>query len=90
VNHDENNKDNDSYSNNGNTTSWIVARSEEEARRKAKERYGDVVSIQQDEDVLDTWFSSAIIPFATLGWPKDVSPYYFTLSFIIAYEIWQI
>jgi len=89
VNHGENNKDNDdhddAYSNNGNITSWIVARSEEEAYRQARDKYGDVVSIQQDHDVLDTWFSSAIIPFAILGWPEHVSPYYFTWFFIIVY-----
>jgi len=89
VNHGENNKDNDdhddAYSNNGNITSWIVARSEEEAHRQARDKYGDVVSIQQDHDVLDTWFSSAIIPFAILGWPEHVSPYYFTRFFIIVH-----
>ncbi|HUE80395.1 MAG TPA: valine--tRNA ligase [Sphingomicrobium sp.] len=44
----------------------FVAESEEEARREAGER-----SLRQDEDVLDTWFSSALWPFATLGWPEE-------------------
>jgi len=44
-----------------------VARSLEEARRQA----GDGVLLSQDEDVLDTWFSSALWPFSTLGWPEE-------------------
>ncbi|MCW2365577.1 valyl-tRNA synthetase [Sphingobium sp. B7D2B] len=35
---------------------------------------GDFVSLHRDPDVLDTWFSSALWPFATLGWPEDASP----------------
>jgi valyl-tRNA synthetase len=44
----------------------FVAESEAEARAQAGER-----SLRQDEDVLDTWFSSALWPFATLGWPDQ-------------------
>src|SRR4029079_13925218 len=44
----------------------IVARSEEEARAKA-----GTSELTQDPDVLDTWFSSALWPFSTLGWPTD-------------------
>lgn len=51
---------------------YIVARSQEEALVKAREKYGRDVEIYQDPDVLDTWFSSALWPFSTLGWP-DVS-----------------
>ncbi|XP_012528104.2 valine--tRNA ligase, mitochondrial isoform X3 [Monomorium pharaonis] len=68
-----------STNNNNSATSWIVARSEEEARCRAREKYGDTVSLQQDPDVLDTWFSSTIVPFTTLGWPKntkDMAKYY--------------
>ncbi len=47
-----------------------VARSEKEVREKYK--LDDSVKLSQDEDVLDTWFSSALWPFSTLGWPaKD-------------------
>ena len=46
-----------------------VGRSEAEARRKAN--LGDEVALTQDEDVLDTWFSSALWTFATLGWPDE-------------------
>ncbi|XP_071563065.1 valine--tRNA ligase, mitochondrial isoform X1 [Temnothorax nylanderi] len=63
--------DSDIFSTSSNsTTSWIVARSEEEARSRVREKYGDTVSLRQDPDVLDTWFSSTIVPFATLGWPE--------------------
>ncbi|OAY68306.1 Valine--tRNA ligase, chloroplastic/mitochondrial 2 [Ananas comosus] len=48
---------------------YIVARSPEEALVKAQEKYGKSVEIYQDPDVLDTWFSSALWPFSTLGWP---------------------
>ncbi|KAK8458926.1 hypothetical protein SEVIR_2G046000v4 [Setaria viridis] len=48
---------------------YIVARTEEEALAKAQEKYGKSVEIYQDPDVLDTWFSSGLWPFSTLGWP---------------------
>ncbi|KAK1270740.1 Valine--tRNA ligase [Acorus gramineus] len=51
---------------------YIVARSTAEALEKAHEKYGKSVEIYQDPDVLDTWFSSGLWPFSTLGWP-DVS-----------------
>ncbi|KAM0944135.1 putative valine--tRNA ligase [Dioscorea sansibarensis] len=51
---------------------YIVARNSEEAHAKAREKYGKSVEIYQDPDVLDTWFSSGLWPFSTLGWP-DVS-----------------
>ena len=47
-----------------------VARSEQEARAAARARLGRDVELRQDEDVLDTWFSSALWPFSTLGWPE--------------------
>ena len=46
-----------------------VGRTEEEVR--AKHSLGDDVTLSQDNDVLDTWFSSALWPFATMGWPKE-------------------
>lgn len=51
---------------------YVVARDADEALQKAQEQYGKNVEIYQDPDVLDTWFSSALWPFSTLGWP-DVS-----------------
>ena len=43
----------------------------DEAEVRAKYKLGDDVALRQDEDVLDTWFSSALWPFATMGWPKE-------------------
>jgi valyl-tRNA synthetase len=39
------------------------------ARRAARRHYGSASALTRDEDVLDTWFSSALWPFSTLGWP---------------------
>lgn len=51
---------------------FIVARNEREARQKALEKYGDRgLVLEQDPDVLDTWFSSGLWPFATMGWPNE-------------------
>jgi valyl-tRNA synthetase len=49
----------------------IVAESEEDARRATRERGIDPAALRQETDVLDTWFSSALWPFATLGWPEE-------------------
>ena len=45
--------------------------SEAEAAAAAKQHYGKDVPLRRDEDVLDTWFSSALWPFSTLGWPEQ-------------------
>jgi len=50
---------------------FIVARSESDAYKIAREKYGEHVQLSQDEDVLDTWFSSGLWPFATVGWPNE-------------------
>jgi valyl-tRNA synthetase len=54
---------------------WIVARSEKEALAKAFENFPKVsqskISLKQDPDVLDTWFSSGIFPFSVMGWPEE-------------------
>ncbi|MBX3593844.1 valine--tRNA ligase [Sphingomonas sp.] len=50
--------------------SVFVAETQEEAQAQA----GQGVALKRDEDVLDTWFSSALWPFATLGWPEDGDP----------------
>ncbi|CAI0450935.1 unnamed protein product [Linum tenue] len=52
---------------------YIVAHNEVEALGKARGKYGEDVEIYQDSDVLDTWFSSALWPFSTLGWPDESS-----------------
>jgi len=48
----------------------FVALTEEEAQAQA----GPGVELKQDPDVLDTWFSSALWPFATMGWPEETDP----------------
>jgi len=52
---------------------WVSGRNVEEAREKAAKKFNvslDKISLEQDPDVLDTWFSSALFPFSTMGWPK--------------------
>ncbi len=71
------------YDNNGNI---FVANSEEEAQTQA----GEGVKIRQDEDVLDTWFSSALWPFSTLGWPEktpDLARFYPTDVLVTGFDI---
>ena len=50
-----------------------VARSEAEAQAQARAQLGREVRLTRDEDVLDTWFSSALWPFSTLGWPDPTA-----------------
>ncbi|PGG98954.1 valine-tRNA ligase [Helicocarpus griseus UAMH5409] len=50
---------------------WVVGRTEAEAQKKAEEKFpGKKFSLKRDPDVLDTWFSSGLWPFSTLGWPN--------------------
>ncbi|KAJ3222101.1 hypothetical protein HK099_002716, partial [Clydaea vesicula] len=50
---------------------WISGRTHEEALQNAQEKFpGKNITLSQDPDVLDTWFSAALWPFATLGWPE--------------------
>ncbi|SFK58429.1 valine--tRNA ligase [Falsiroseomonas stagni] len=51
----------------------FVAKTEEEAQALAREKFGRDVTLVRDEDVLDTWFSSALWPFSTLGWPDKTA-----------------
>eukprot|EP00607_Mallomonas_marina_P004904 CAMPEP_0182437452 /NCGR_PEP_ID=MMETSP1167-20130531/85058_1 /TAXON_ID=2988 /ORGANISM="Mallomonas Sp, Strain CCMP3275" /LENGTH=632 /DNA_ID=CAMNT_0024630381 /DNA_START=416 /DNA_END=2311 /DNA_ORIENTATION=- len=65
-----------------NSDRWVVGRSEEEARERGAVRLGLLKSeleLFQDDDVLDTWFSSGIFPFSVFGWPnntKDLEAFY--------------
>jgi valyl-tRNA synthetase len=57
----------------------FVEETEEAAHAAALQHYGKPVSLTRDEDVLDTWFSSALWPFSTLGWPEktpELARYY--------------
>jgi valyl-tRNA synthetase len=59
----------------------FVAHNEQQAHKKAGDHYGNEVELKQDKDVLDTWFSSALWPFSTLGWPsetRDLEKFYTT------------
>jgi valyl-tRNA synthetase len=51
----------------------FVEMTEEAASAAATSHYGKAVDLRRDEDVLDTWFSSALWPFSTLGWPEDTA-----------------
>jgi valyl-tRNA synthetase len=69
---------------------FFVAETAEEAARAAREHYGRDEALRQDEDVLDTWFSSALWPFSTLGWPEktsDLERFYPTHTLITGFDI---
>ncbi|MFS8796683.1 valine--tRNA ligase [Synechococcus sp. R70.1] len=70
---------------------FVVARNEEEAWTKAREKFGpEVERLERDPDVLDTWFSSALWPFSTLGWPdetEDFKRYYPTSLMSTGFDI---
>ncbi len=68
----------------------FVAMDEEEARTLARAHYGKDVELRQDEDVLDTWFSSALWPFSVMGWPEktsDLETFYPTDLLITGFDI---
>src|SRR5258708_4509908 len=57
----------------------FVAESEKEAAQEAAAKFGAEVPLRRDDDVLDTWFSSGLWPFSTLGWPEktpELARYY--------------
>lgn len=71
-------------------TPFIVANSEMEALEQAKAKYGDRCQLEQDPDVLDTWFSSGLWPFSTMGWPdqtKDLATYYPNATLVTGFDI---
>ncbi|MDO8977493.1 valine--tRNA ligase [Reyranella sp.] len=68
----------------------FVALSEEEANQEARAHYGKEVALERDPDVLDTWFSSALWPFSTLGWPDqtpELAKYYPTSTLVTGWDI---
>jgi valyl-tRNA synthetase len=70
--------------------SIYVAASEAEARAQAMAKHGKEVALTQDEDVLDTWFSSALWPFSTLGWPAqtaELKAFYPTSVLVTGFDI---
>jgi valyl-tRNA synthetase len=67
-----------------------VARNQAEALQKARERHARDVVLRQDEDVLDTWFSSGLWPFSTLGWPDrtpELQRFYPTDVLVTGFDI---
>ncbi|MDJ0707143.1 MAG: valine--tRNA ligase [Leptolyngbyaceae cyanobacterium MO_188.B28] len=72
-------------------TPFVVALNEADARSKAEERFGPEVQLVQDPDVLDTWFSSGLWPFSTMGWPDqsvtDFNRYYPTTTLVTGFDI---
>ncbi len=71
-------------------TPFIVADNEQEALEQAKQQYGDNIQLEQDPDVLDTWFSAGLWPFSTLGWPEstaDLNTYYPTSTLVTGFDI---
>jgi valyl-tRNA synthetase len=68
----------------------FVAATEQEAVAEAQAHYGRAVSLKRDGDVLDTWFSSALWPFSTLGWPDqtpELRRYYPTNVLVTGFDI---
>ncbi|MGE0741800.1 MAG: valine--tRNA ligase [Hyphomonadaceae bacterium] len=68
----------------------FVEESEGAAKSAARKHYGKDVALRQDEDVLDTWFSSGLWPFSTLGWPDktpELKKFYPTSTLITAHDI---
>ncbi len=68
----------------------FVETNKQEAETAAELHYGKKVTLDQDEDVLDTWFSSALWPFSTLGWPENTSElkkYYPTDVLVTGFDI---
>jgi valyl-tRNA synthetase len=68
----------------------FVAMDETEAHALAERHFGRSVELRREEDVLDTWFSSALWPFSTLGWPErtpELARFYPTDVLVTAYDI---
>ena len=68
----------------------FVAETEADAKGQAKQHYGKDEPLKRDEDVLDTWFSSGLGPFSTLGWPDktpELARYYPTDVLVTGFDI---
>ena len=71
-------------------TPFVVALDEAEAQAKAVAQFGAGVRLERDPDVLDTWFSSGLWPFSTMGWPADTADlarYYPTTTLVTGFDI---
>ena len=68
----------------------FVAHTEAKAYEQAKAKFGEDVTLERDPDVLDTWFSSGLWPFSTLGWPEqtqDFETFYPTSVLVTGFDI---
>ncbi len=68
----------------------FVAETLDEAKEFSKKNYGEDVVLTREKDVLDTWFSSALWPFSTLGWPEEtieLKNYYPTSTLVTGFDI---
>jgi len=68
----------------------FVEMTEAEALKAAEKHYGKQTALKRDDDVLDTWFSSALWPFSTLGWPektRELERYYPTDVLVTGFDI---
>ncbi|HCK83980.1 MAG TPA: valine--tRNA ligase, partial [Hyphomonadaceae bacterium] len=68
----------------------FVEATEAAAKNSARKHYGHEEVLRQDEDVLDTWFSSGLWPFSTLGWPEktaELKRFYPTSTLVTAHDI---
>ena len=68
----------------------FVEETETAAKAAALEHYGHEEPLRQDEDVLDTWFSSGLWPFSTMGWPEktsDLARFYPTSTLVTGFDI---
>lgn len=68
----------------------FVEETEEEALAAAREKFGEDIALRQDSDVLDTWFSSAMWPYSTMGWPEKeggLDKYYPNATLITGFDI---
>jgi len=68
----------------------FVALDESEAQAEAEKHYGKRTTLKRDEDVLDTWFSSGLWPFSTLGWPEEtgeLNRFYPTNTLVTGFDI---
>ncbi len=71
-------------------TPFFVAKNEEGARTQAIAKFGADVKLVRDPDVLDTWFSSGLWPFSTMGWPEqttELEMYYPTSTLVTGFDI---
>ncbi len=73
------------------STPYVVARDAAEAQAKAEAQFGAGAALEQDPDALDTWFSSGLWPFSTMGWPNadaaDLQRWYPTSVLVTGFDI---